>query len=109
MRGSVHIYNQISKNASLNNGRPSFLDQSSLEGGEVSFDIEKITQIKNLNLKSALEQNLNDKRDLITDIERKIRQIHKECEVKNLKLTHLRFERDNIINHMQVESIKKNE
>jgi hypothetical protein len=65
---------------------------------EVSFDIEKIAQAKNVNLKSALEQNLSDKRDLISDIERKMRQINKECEVKNLKLTHLKFERDSLVN-----------
>ncbi len=76
---------------------------------EVSFDIEKIAQTKNLNLKSALEQNLSDKRDLISDIERKMRQIHKECEVKNLKLTHLKFERDGLVNQLQVESVRKKE
>lgn len=76
---------------------------------EVSFDLEKIAQAKKHNLRSALEQNLTDKRELITDIERKMRQIHKECEVKGLKLTHLRFERDSLVNQLQSESVRKQE
>lgn len=52
---------------------------------------------------------MTDKRELITDIERKMRQIHKECEVKGLKLTHLRFERDSLVNQLQSESVRKQE
>ena len=33
--------------------------------------------------------------------------IKKECEAKGLKVTHLKFERDNIINQIQVQSLKK--
>ena len=35
--------------------------------------------------------------------------IHKECEAKSMKLTHLKYERDNIINQIQIESLKKHE
>jgi hypothetical protein len=62
-----------------------------------------------LNLQSALESNLKEKKDRIGNIKFQINQLQKECEAKNLKLTHLRFERENIINQLQVEAIKKQE
>lgn len=75
----------------------------------MSFDIEKIAQTRNMNIKSALESNLRQKQGLIQGIQRQISVLEKECEAKGLKLTHLRYERENIIGQIQIESLKKHE
>jgi seryl-tRNA synthetase len=60
-------------------------------------------------MNTAFESNIKEKRGLIAEIENKIAQISKECEAKGLKLTHLKFERDNIINQLQIDSIRRQE
>lgn len=50
-----------------------------------------------------------EKKELIADIEKKILLILKECEAKNMKVTHIKFERDSLNNLMQVEILRKQE
>ncbi|CDW87247.1 UNKNOWN [Stylonychia lemnae] len=77
--------------------------------GEVSFDLEKIYQKRNENIKSAFESNLKEKKEFIQSLEHKLNNIQKDCDAKTLKLAHLKYERDNIINQIQMEELKKKE
>lgn len=52
---------------------------------------------------------MKQKRDTIAELKHQFSTLVKEQEVKNMKLTHLRFERENIINQLQIEAIKKQE
>jgi len=64
---------------------------------------------RNKNIVSAFEHNLRAKREEIHNVSQLVNQVKKECEAKTLKLTHLKYERDNFVSQLQIENIKKME
>eukprot|EP00347_Sterkiella_histriomuscorum_P005305 403357110 len=77
--------------------------------GEISFDLNQIYQKRNENIRSAFENNLKQKQDMIIDLKQNIKNVQKDCDAKTLKLAHLKYERDSIINQMQMDGLKKKE
>jgi hypothetical protein len=76
---------------------------------DISFDMAKIMQVRNTNLREALEQNLEDKRDCIRLFQEQAETQKKECEARQLKLTHLKFEHEAILKECQrEENLKAN-
>ena len=66
---------------------------------DISFvDLDKIRYSRENHITRAFETNLQQKRQLITELESKVLQLSKEHEARTLKLTHLRFEREGMIN-----------
>jgi len=71
--------------------------------------LDKIRHSREHHIARAFQTNLQQKRQLIGELESKLVHLHKECEAKNLKLTHLRFERETMINQLQMEHLRKQE
>jgi hypothetical protein len=68
---------------------------------DISFvDQEKIRYSRENHITRAFETNLQQKRQLIEELDTKVSHLSKEFEAKNLKLTHLRFEREAMINQL---------
>lgn len=80
--------------------RPPQIQEQQAE--DVSFvDLLQIQNSRSQHLTQALLSNLSQKRSLILDLTLRVQQLVKECEAKSLKLSHLRHEREGMIQEVQ--------